>query len=222
MLDSLTRLVLVNAIYLKAPWEEPFTKALTVPAPFIRTDGSRVTVPMMRQQLTAGYATGPGWQVVDLAYAGSQLAMAVIVPDTGRLDEVEQGLDGASLGRMLTGRAPTPVSLGLPRWTFRTQAELARMLAGLGMPTAFTGRADFTGMTAQERLQISAVVHEAFVAVDEEGTEAAAATAVVVSLSAAPMPQVEVTADRPFLFVIHDVETGTPLFIGRVADPTVS
>ena len=221
VLDDFTRLVLVNAIYLKAPWEQPFTPALTGDAPFTRGDGSRVTVKMMRQSdLTTGYAAGPGWQVVGLAYAGSQLAMAVIVPDPGRLGALERSLDGVALRGMLTGLAPTVVSLSLPRWTFRTQADLKAVLIALGMPTAFTDKADFSGMTTDEQLLIAAVLHEAFVAVDEEGTEAAAATAVVMQELSAPIHQVEVTADRPFLFVIHDVETGTPVFIGRVADPT--
>jgi serine protease inhibitor len=124
------------------------------------------------------------------------------------------------LGTMLTGLRPTGVALRLPRWTFRTQVLLNEVLAGLGMPTAFTGRADFSGMTRDESLQIAAVVHEAFIAVDEQGTEASAATGVVMAVSAARRPDVQLTVDRPFLFVLHDTATGTPLFIGRVSDPS--
>jgi serpin B len=221
VLDPTTRLVLVNAIYLKAPWETPFDEGATRPAPFTRGGGSRVTVPMMAVDLHgAGYLSGPGWQAVDLPYAGAQLAMAVVVPERGRLGEVERTLDGAALRGILTGFRPDNVSVRLPRWSFRAQASLRELLSRLGMPTAFSAAADFGAMTTQERLRIDAVVHEAFVAVAEPGTEAAAATAAVVGVTAAAPPELTVTADRPFVFVIHDVETATPLFIGRVADPT--
>src|SRR5262249_27903533 len=147
VLNRLTRLVLVNAIYLKAPWEEPFTQALTGPVPFSRADGSRVTVSMMKRDLTAGYRAGPDWQGGGLPDAGSQVAMAVIVPEPGGLAALERSLDGATLRGMLTGLAPTLVSLGLPRWSFRTQASLKTLLIALGMPTAFDETAaDFSGM----------------------------------------------------------------------------
>jgi serine protease inhibitor len=109
----------------------------------------------------------------------------------------------------------------MPRWTFRVQAQLNDHLSALGMPTAFGQQADFAGMTTQERLYISHVLHEAFIAVDEAGTEAAAATAVVVrAVSGLAEPPLAVIADRPFLFVLFDIPTATPLFIGRVSDPT--
>lgn len=224
VLDVDTRLVLVNAIYLKAPWVAPFTKNGTSDASFTRDDGSTVTVPMMSSDFLGpvGYATGDGWQAVDLPYDGGDLAMAVVVPDAGRFGEVEQSLDGVLLRSLLGGFRPTTVKLRLPRWTFRTQVSLAEVLATLGMPTAFSDDADFTGMTTDERLCIDAVLHEAFVAVDEAGTEAAAATAVVMRGVSAMRTSVDLTVDRPFLFVIHDVEMGTPLFAGRVTDPTTA
>ena len=220
--DNTTRLVLVNAIYVKAPWAVPFVDGATKDEPFTRADGSTVSVPMMRSddQTPVAYARGAGWQAVDLPYDGGGLAMAVVVPDAGRLDEVMGRFDAAFLRAMLTGLQPTGVALRLPRWTFRTQVLLNDVLGDLGMPTAFTGRADFTGMTHDERLDIAAVVHEAFIAVDEHGTEAAAATAVVMQATSGRITDVELTVDRPFLFVLHDTETGTPLFIGRVSDPT--
>ena len=222
VLTELTRLVLVNAIYLKAPWEEPFDPALSRQAPFTRADGSTVSALMMHGSMrSAGFSSGPGWRAVDLPYAGSQLAMAIVLPDEGNLTAYERALDGDTMARLLTGFEPTRLALDLPRWTFRTQASLGEMLAELGMPTAFTTSADFTGMTTQAQLLISHVLHEAFIAVDEAGTEAAAATAVVVvELSSAQVDPITMTIDRPFLFVIHDVETATPLFIGRVDDPT--
>jgi serpin B len=222
ILDNTTRLVLVNAIYLKAPWAVPFDKTATRDGPFTRADGSTARVPMMESDSDTqlAYARGPGWQAVDLPYDDGGLAMAVVVPDAGRLEDFVRGFDGDLLGTLLTGLRPTGVALRLPRWTFRTQVLLNDPLGDLGMPTAFTGRANFTGMTRQEPLDIAAVVHEAFIAVDEDGTEAAAATAVMMHLTSARRPDVLLTVDRPFLFVLHDTETGTPLFIGRVSDPS--
>jgi serine protease inhibitor len=224
ILDDLTRLVLVNAIYLKAPWAVPFVKGGTHDAPFTRADGSTASVSMMQSDSDAevGYVRGAGWQAVDLPYDGGGLAMAVVVPDAGRLDEIVDDFDVAFVQTMLTGLQPTGVALRLPRWTFRTQVLLNEVLAGLGMPTAFTDRADFAGMTGEVQLEIAAVVHEAFIAVDEEGTEAAAATAVVMRVASARRPEVKLTVDRPFLLVLHDTATGTPLFIGRVSDPSAA
>ncbi|WP_007514484.1 MULTISPECIES: serpin family protein [Pseudofrankia] len=217
-LDASTRLVLVNALYLRAPWQTPFGDAR--PARFTRPDGSVVQAQLMAGTVSgAGYATGPGWQAVDVPYAGGELAMAVVLPDPGRFDAVEAALDEAALRGLLTGFQPAAVELELPRWTFRTHADLNDLLVALGMPTAFGGDADFSGMTAAEKLHIDRVVHEAFIAVDEQGTEAAAATAVSMAVSAI-MTDRRLTVDRPFLFVIHDRATATPLFVGRVVDPT--
>jgi len=220
VLDQLTRLVLVNALYLKAPWEEPFTKELTVDADFHLLDGSTISVPTMSLQSHAGMiGTGDGWQALQLPYAGRRIAMTIVLPDEGRLPDVEADVASGGLPAMLAAARPAGAAVTLPRWTFRTDAPLKDALTALGMPTAFDpGRADFTGMTTESRLYITAVLHQAFIAVDEEGTEAAAATAVVMGETSAPV-LVPFTVDRPFLFVIHDVEHGTPLFLGRVADP---
>ena len=197
-LSELTRLVLVNAIYLKAPWEEPFEPVLSRPAPFTRADGSTTSALMMHGSLrSAGFSSGPGWRAVDLPYAGSQLAMAIVLPDEGNLVTYERALDGAALARLLTRFRPARVSLDLPRWTFRTQSSLTAVLAKLGMPTAFTPSADFTGMTTQAPLMISDVLHEAFIAVDEAGTEAAAATAVEMEVSSAQPEPVIMTSIGP-------------------------
>jgi len=219
-----TRLVLVNAVYLKAPWAVLFLKHATQDEEFTRADGSTVQVPMMalESHSRVSYARGDGWQAVDLPYDGGELAMAVVVPDAGRLNEVVNGFHPEFWRRLLNTLEPTAVALRMPRWTVRTRADLKDVLSGLGMPTAFTDRADFTGMTHDDRLKIAAVVHEAFVAVDEDGTEAAAATAVVAVAISMALTTVTLTIDRPFLFFLHDTETGTPLFIGRVSDPTVA
>lgn len=224
VLDGFTRLVLVNAIYFKAAWMEPFEKALTRRRPFTTSDGSSVEVDMMSEDLhRAAFASGEGWRAVRMPYIGGELALAVVVPDPGRpLGEIEASLDGASLNRLFTGFRPGPVvRVQMPRWTFRLQAPLNDHLSALGMPTAFSLKADFAGMTTHEDLYISHVLHEAFIAVDEAGTEAAAATAVVArAASASPMQPLTLTADRPFLFALFDVPTATPIFVGRVSDPT--
>jgi serine protease inhibitor len=210
----------VNALWFKAPWRAPFDRHGTRPQPFHRLDGTRVDVDLMREMVYgAGYVEGDGWRAVELPYAGDELAMSVVVPDAARFAEVERST-GTWLPRVLGAHAPEPVAVGLPRWTTRTGAELTGALERLGMPTAFGPRADFTGFGGDEPLQIGAVVHEGFVAVDEAGTEAAAATAVVMRAAGAMVSPRTLVADRPFLYVIHDVPTRTPLFVGRVLDPT--
>ena len=221
MLDPLTRLVLVNALYLKAPWEIPFEKSLTESLPFQRADGSAVDVDTMVQTLSATVTEGDGWRAARLPYAGRALAMALVLPDAGRMREVESLLASGGLAAVLSAGRPTMLDLRLPRWTFRTQAPLNDVLQQLGMRTPFDpDAADFLPMTEEDLdLYVSAVLHEGFIAVDEEGTEAAAATAAVMSVTGAPVTE-PFHVDRPFLFVIHDVEYGTPLFLGRVDDPS--
>jgi serpin B len=213
--DPLTRLVLVNALYFKAPWLEPFERPLTTDADFHLSDGSVVGVPTMNATLSAAVATGDGWTSVRLPYAGGALAMTVVLPDAGR--EVDMG----TLPAILAAARPGGVDLSLPRWTFRARAALTGPLSALGMATAFDPeRADLTGMTESDlALVVDDVHHQVFVAVDEDGTEAAAATAVVVRETSAVIVRRRVVVDRPFVFVIHDVALGTPLFVGRVADP---
>ncbi|MEV5001202.1 serpin family protein [Nocardioides sp. LML1-1-1.1] len=220
-LDPRTRLVLVNAIYLKAPWEEPFEKGLTEQGEFHRADGSPVTADLMRNPSASGtLRTGPGWRALTLPYAGRRTAMTIVLPDPGRFAAVEQEAARHGFAAFTAGGTRTAIDLTLPRWTFRTAASLVASLQALGMRAAFTDAADFTPMTEEELpLTVSDVLHQAFVAVDEEGTEAAAATAVVMEATAVPITE-EFRVDRPFLFTIHDTEHGTPLFVGRVTDPT--
>jgi len=221
ILTDLTRLVLTNAIYLKAPWELPFAEADTASAQFHLLDGSTVEAPLMSLSGELGYSEGDGWQAVELPYAGSELSMLVVVPDEGSFSEVEGALDGDLVAEVVDGLTPIMVDLRFPSFDFRTQASLKDALTALGMPLAFDpDNADLSGMTKADRLYVSAVVHEAFIAVDEKGTEAAAATAVAVAESSAPAEQVQLTVDRPFLFLIRDSATGAPLFMGRVLDPT--
>jgi serpin B len=220
VLDELTRLVLVNAIHFKAPWAEPF-EGEEDDVPFTLTNGERVEVDMVTQTVgAASYAEGDGWVAAGLPYVGGELALALVVPDD--LASFETGLDGEGLADLLQRLMPQgQVRVVMPRWDFRSRVALNNVLAGLGMPRAFDPeRADFTAMTAEERLYLTHVLHEATVTVDEKGTEAAAATAAVLGVTSAPVgPPTEVVATRPFMFVIHDVATTTPLFIGRVVDP---
>jgi serpin B len=221
VLDAMTRLVLTNAIYLKAPWLYPFDEGGTADAPFVRLDGSRVQAPFMHLGGFLHFASGDGWQAVSLPYLDAKLEMVILVPDTGRFAATESSLDRGLLeevGRSFEGER---VDLRMPRWEFRTQAGLNQALGELGMPTAFSDAADFSAISSAEPLQISAVLHEAFISVDEKGTEAAAATAMVVMATGAPVdPPVRLTVDRPFLFWIADKPTGAILFLGRVVDPT--
>jgi serpin B len=221
VLDNLTRLVLVNAIHFKAPWDTPFEGERTVA--FHLADRTQTEIEMVSQHLSgAGYAQGDGWAAVQVPYLGRELAMTVVLADD--LAALEDRLDGELLAALTTMHQPAAggVNLTMPRWDFRTRLDLSTLLSELGMPTAFDAEAaELEGMTTAEAdLHLTHVLHEATITVDEDGTEAAAATGVVVGVtSAPPEPPAEVVLDRPFLFVVHDVETGTPLFVGRVTDP---
>jgi len=222
VITEITRLVLVNAIYFNAAWLYPFEEQNTQDGPFHRLDSVAVTVPLMYQQETFGYATGDGWQAVELLYDGQDLSMVVVLPDAGRFAEIEGGLDAATLDTMVAALQPTSVGLTLPRFTYTSSFMLKETLQTLGMVDAFEfGPADFSGMDGSRSLYIGAVIHKAFVDVNEAGTEAAAATAVVMdfgtSISPTPLP---VTVDRPFLFLIRDLQTGAVIFTGRVMDPS--
>ncbi|RHW27600.1 serpin family protein [Nocardioides immobilis] len=222
VINALTRLVLVNAIYLKAPWERPFDKVLTAPGDFRRADGSTVTTDLMHStDVTGTLRSGQGYQAATLPYAGGAIAMTVVLPDEQAFADIERQVAGGGVAALVEGGRPALLDLRLPRWTFRSDAPLKDVLTDLGMPTAFDpDRADFSPMTSEDLdLYVAAVVHQGFIAVDEEGTEAAAATAVAIGVTSAPVAT-PFHVDRPFLFVIHDVEHGTPLFLGRVLDPT--
>jgi serpin B len=219
VLDAQTLLVLTNTVYLLADWALPFDSQATADGAFTRLDGTTVTAPLMHQLLVADYAAGEGWQAVDLPYVGGQVSMVVVVPDGGRYEEIAAA--AASLfGEARAALASADVQLTLPRFEFRTQASLPETLRSLGMVDAFVpGAADFTGISAEGGLFISDVIHEVFVSVNEAGTEAAAATAVVMGRGAPPVP-VELSVDRPFLFWLYDRPTGAVLFMGRVVDPS--
>jgi serpin B len=218
-LDDTTRLVLTNAIYFNAAWQNPFEVEATQDGTFHLLDGRQVTVPMMHQSASLGYGSGTGYQLVELPYAGGGLAMDILLPDAGTFAKWAQGLDAATLAQILNSVQYKEVELTMPRFRFDSGAELEDALQKLGMSQAFTSAADFSGMTGRPELFISNVYHKAFVAVDESGTEAAAATAAVMKLTAMPGQPVQVTLDRPFVFLIRDIASGTVLFLGHVANP---
>jgi len=218
-IDEWTRLVLTNAIYFNAAWAYPFNGNITADGPFYLLDGGQVSVPMMKQTESFGYTEGEGYQAVELLYDGGELSMVILLPEAGNFQAFEEGLQAQQICDVISGLQPTEVALTMPKFEFDSEFSLKDTLAGMGMPIAFSSDADFSGMTGNPELFISDVVHKAFVAVDEAGTEAAAATAVIMKLTAVPEPPVEVTMDRPFIFLIRDIETGAILFVGRVMNP---
>jgi serpin B len=220
--SAATRLVLTSAIYLKAGWADPFPGAATRDAPFYPDgpDGPGLTVPMMRCTAARAYRHGDGYQAVMLPYRGGQLAMAVVLPD-GPLDTLRPAIAAGGLRGALAGTSRYQVTLAMPRFRVEAAFDLVPVLRRLGVTEAFTRQADFSGITEAERLLIGTVAHKAYVDVDEQGTEAAAATAITFRPTAvfrAP-PPVTMTVDRPFLFAIIHTPTGLPLFAGQVRSP---
>jgi serpin B len=223
VLDPMTSLVLVNAVYFKGAWLEPFKKSATKPdAPFTTADGRRVAVPMMAQTHTFGYHDGGSFQMIELPYAGGQRSMVVLLPkQTSGLAGLESSLSAADLDAWLGRLKPRRVDVELPRFRVEQGFALGEVLKVMGVRLAFDPEhADFSGLTGR-KVWISAVLHKAFVDVDEAGTEAAAATAVGVRATAAfrPEPPVVFRADHPFVFLIRDRTTGSILFLGRVTNP---
>lgn len=223
-ITAATALALVNAIYMKAPWQEPFQEDATTTGTFTTIASAVRQVPIMHTSRTMQYAAGDGWQMVELPYVGGALSMTLLVPDAGRLADVEGALASGVFDTAVGALTTRQVNLGLPKFDIQTTAQLSKLMAALGMPTAFDpDGADFSGMTNDLDLFIDLIVHQANITVDEKGTEAAAATAVVMVPTAAPSdPPVTLEIDRPFLFAVRDVPTGAVLFLGRIADPSAS
>jgi serpin B len=218
-ITKLTSLVLTNAIYFKGKWQRPFKEAKTRKGSFTRLDGRKVRVQMMSQDSVFNYTQGESYQAVELPYRDTQCSMLFILPKEGHFEGVEANLSPSFISRISTDLDFQMVDLSVPKYKFKSGFMLSRTLQQMGMIDAF-GDADFSGMTGKRDLYISQVIHKAFVAVDEEGTEAAAATAVtMVRMGLSAPTGVKMKMDRPFLFIIRDNATGTILFIGRVLDP---
>ena len=225
VIDSLTRLVVTNAVYFKGEWSSKFDKKLTKDAPFTRIDGTRAAVPLMAQtgeflygdSTTTINGTPQPVQVLDLPYGRNELAMRIYLPADARvLHGLARSIANGELGD--TSLRMHQVRVSLPRFKVESAYSLARILKDLGMKSAF-GSADFSGMNSgPEGLFISDVVHKAYVDVNEEGTEAAAATGVIMKAVSVPMVAV-FRADRPFLFAIRDNRSGVMLFMGSYNGP---
>ena len=220
-IDALTRLVLTNAIYFNAAWQFPFNEDATTDGPFYLLDGGEVIVPMMTQTESFGYTKGDDYQAVELPYDGQELSMIILLPSDGQFENFESSMGYQRVTEIISSLAGQQVNLTIPKFEFESEFSLKKALTTMGMPVAFSADADFSGMTGDRDLAIDDILHKAFVSVDEAGTEAAAATAVLMTLTAVPAPPVVVTVDRPFIFLIRDIETGTILFIGRVVNPSV-
>ncbi len=216
-----TALILTNAIYFKGRWSEPFTKEETRDADFTVGPGTVSRVAMMQRAGQMAYLDTGTFHAVELPYAGDALSMVLLVPKKdGGLAALERSLDWTALAARFTDFRPRRVNLYLPRFKIEYRVALEKTLAAMGMRLAFSSDADFSGINGQRDLFVSAVLHKAFVEVNEEGTEAAAATAVAFGRSkAAPQPIVTVRADQPFVFLIRDRRTGCILFLGRLVNP---
>ena len=230
-IDSLTRLVLTDAVYFNAAWDTPFDPTNTYDGSFALLDGSSVTVKFMKAELNAMNGErsslpamqGTNFVAASLPYADQCLSLVLVVPDAGQFSQVESSLDATALGTLVAGLVSQPVFLTLPRFKVETGTSLVKLLQTLGMTSAFIpGTADFSGMDGTHNLFISDVIHKAFIDVAEKGTEAAAATAVVIRPAGALLPSVGlvINADRPFIYFLYDQPTGAILFMGRVQDPS--
>jgi serpin B len=221
-IDELTRLVLTNAIYFNAAWQYPFDEDATSEGDFFLLNGDKVTVPMMRQTASFGYAVEDGYQALELPYDGRELSMVILMPEQGKFASFEASLSRQLVDSIIQKIGYRQVALSIPKFEYKSSFGLKQPLTTLGMEDAFIPEAaDFSGMDGRRDLFIQDVLHKAFVSVDEAGTEAAAATAVIVGTTSMPPEPIEVKIDRPFIYLIRDIETGTVLFVGRVLNPNL-
>ena len=220
---SLTRLVLTNAIYFKGFWLRQFDKKDTKEEDFVVSPGNAIKVNMMHltgRGVEFNYAETDKLQILELPYEGEELSMLILLPKENSLESVEGSLNAEKLSELKGLLRKEEVDIYMPKFKFETKYFMAEDLCRMGMPKAFSGSADFSGMTGKRDLFISQVIHQAFVDVNEEGTEAAAATAVIMKMGLSEIRTFK--ADHPFIFVIQERETGNILFLGRVVNPAVT
>ena len=215
-LDPATRLVLVNAVHFKASWQQPFDPAATRDGSFATASGTHVTVPFMHGVMRSMYASGDGWQAVDLPYIGDA-SMTVIVPDAGRFSQFERALDPAALARIVESLAPSDVTLALPKIQVKDKSDLVPALKALGMTDAFDN-ADFSGITGKARPVDLTGRPPGDGDRRREGHGGGGGNGIAIEQSA--FPTANLTVDRPYLFLIRDTKTGEILFLGRMTDPT--
>lgn len=222
VLDGLTRLVLTNAVYFKAPWQNTFSEELTRDRTFTQLDGQDVEVPMMHQTESFGYTEAEECKVLEIPYDNNDFTMVIILPrNPDGLPALEKELSHEDFGKLLNEAARTRVKVAIPKFKTTSRFQLAKTLQDLGMHAAFAPRtADFSAISRDEEdLFLQDVLHKSYIDVDEKGTEAAAATGVVMRTTAAhPEDPEEFTADHPFLFLIRDQHSDNILFMGRVVN----
>ena len=199
-------------------WLSQFKPEATTDGQFQLLSGNDITVSMMNQTASFGYTKGSNYQAIELPYDGQELSMVIMMPQADRFQAFESSLTSQQVSEIIKGLQYQRVSLTMPKFKVESQFGLKDTLSAMGMPAAFDG-ADFSGMDGKKDLAVSDVVHKAYVSVDENGTEAAAATGVIMSLTAVQAEPIQVTIDHPFIFFIRDIQTGTVLFIGRVMNP---
>lgn len=223
ILDPMTCLVLTNAIYFKGSWVREFDRNETQDENFMTEEGSTVKVPMMRsfgEESLYNYMETEDMQMLEIPYKGWNLSMIVLLPKSDDISPLERSLTPEKLVEWKRKLKELQVDVYIPKFTFNTKYFLIEDLEEMGMGTVFAGAADLSGISSMENLSVSDVIHQAFVEVNEVGTEAAAATAVVIERAAPDGPKIPVfRADHPFIFMIQDRETGSILFMGRVSDP---
>ncbi len=212
-------MAMINACYFKATWANPFEQSSTGPEEFTLADGTKVQTPMMRQTHSMAYGQGDGWRSVVLPYKGSVEAVLVL-PDAGQMNTVIGSLTSASFDAMRSGMKPTPVRLAVPTFEVQVTTSVKSLLKSLGVKLAFESTADFSGVS-KSPTYIGEVIHGAKLRFDEEGTEAAAATAVIgKDIAMPPKPdQVDLTIDRPFVLLVRETSTGVILFAAKIDDP---
>ncbi|MFH1786053.1 MAG: serpin family protein [archaeon] len=219
-----TSFVLTNAVYFKGDWLKQFDKADTRDEDFRVSPYKTVKVPMMKltgEEANFKYTETDDLQILEMPYVGEQLSMLVLLPKDGDISALENSLSLEKLSEWRAKLQAEDVDVYLPKFTFETKYDLTNSLISMGMPTAFSpAKADFSGMDGTRNLYIGIVLHQAYIDVNEEGTEVAAATGVAMKFTGFPMPPKIFRADHPFLFIIQETETGNIIFIGKVADPT--
>jgi serpin B len=221
-LDARTQLVLTSAIYFYGVWQTPFVSSRTQPGPFTLANGGSKQANFMNQTARFNYGETPSAQILEMAYTGTGIVFDVLLPKTaGGLPDLEKSLTNETLAGWLGQLSNRNVQVGLPKFRAESEFSLEKTLSAMGMPAAFSGNADFSGISAKQKLTVSQVVHKAFVDVSERGTEAAAATGIAIRATAIFTPDQPVVfrADHPFLFLIRDTRSGAVLFIGRLMNP---
>jgi len=221
-LSQSTKLVLVNAIYFYGDWDSPFEKQATKPKPFYLHEGNPLTVPFMNKGGRYAYFEDSTLQAIEIPYKDNKVSMVIFLPAKSfAMTGFEKTFDVAEYGKIMGSMKTEEVTISLPKFQTTCKLSLSQDLTEMGMPLAFSGSADFSGMTGKRDLCISDVIHQAFIRVDEQGTEAAAATAVIMKMMAVrnPAEPKYFNADHPFLFLIRDNATGSILFMGKIAKP---